>query len=100
MSLDTHRALEFAAAGVLGLLPLGLSMTGNASLSDVAVVVCAVLGAIMATRALSGGRDGASLSTTDHRAADRMLSVVLVVAAVGLWIGGAGNPAPGCLFPR
>ena len=38
MSLDTHRALEFTAAAVLGLVPLGLSVTGN--LIDLLVCLC------------------------------------------------------------
>jgi hypothetical protein len=98
MSLETHRALEFAAAAVLGLLPLGLSVTGAGTYSDLAVVTCAVLGAILASLALSGGRDGSSLGGSDHRAADRFLTVVLILAAVVLWIGGDTLPALCCVF--
>ena len=98
MSLDTHRALEFAAAAILGLLPLGLSVTGSASYSDLSVVACAVLGAVMASLALSGGRDGSSLGGTDHRAADRFLTVVLIVAGVVMWVGGDDVPALCAIF--
>ena len=98
MSLDTHRAFEFIAAAVLGLLPLGLSVTGAGTYSDLAVVACAVLGAILASLALSGGRDGTSLGGRDHRAADRFLTVVLIVAAVVMWVGGDDLPALVCVF--
>jgi len=98
MSLDTHRAFEFIAAGVLGLLPLGLSVTGAGTYNDLAVVACAVLGAVMASLALSGGRDGSSLGGTDHRAADRFLTAVLIVAAIVMWVGGDDLPALCAVF--
>ena len=98
MSLETHRAFEFAAAAVLGLLPIGLSITGSGTYNDLAVVACTVLGAVLATLALSGGRDGSSFGGTDHRAADRFLTVILVVAALVMWIGGDALPALLCVF--
>ena len=98
MSLDTHRAFEFTAAAVLGLLPLGLSVTGTGAYNDLAVVACAVLGALLASLALSGGRDGSSLGGTDHRAADRFMTVVLIVAAVVMWVGGDTLPALCAVF--
>ena len=98
MSLDTHRAIEFTAAAVLGLVPLGLSVTGAGTYNDLAVVACAVLGALLGSLALSGGRDGSSLGGTDHRAADRFLTVVLLVAAVVMWVGGDAVPALACVF--
>ena len=98
MSIDTHRAVEFVAATILALLPIGVAVAGGETPSDVSIVVCIVLGIVMATLALSGGRDRAALNATDHRAADRMLSVVLVVAAIVFWVAGDGVPALACVF--
>jgi|tagenome__1003787_1003787.scaffolds.fasta_scaffold19971638_2 hypothetical protein len=91
LSLSMHRAIEL----VVGLLLAGLSLTAGVDSSG-AIVVCVVLGALLATVALSGDREGRSLGGASHAVLDRVVAFGLAIAAVALAVTGNGLPAALC----
>ena len=91
LSLSTHRALEFLV-GIL--IFVGAIATGGGGAG--AMILCAALGALLVTLALTSDREGRSVGGTSHATMDRALAAALAVLALILAVFGAAAGAILC----
>jgi hypothetical protein len=96
LTLSTHRALELLVGLVLATVPLALGVGGIVGGDGAGIVVCVVVGVVLATLALSSDHEGRSLAGSAHATVDRLLCGVLAIAAVVLVAEAQVMPAVLC----
>ena len=97
LTLDNHRALEFATGVALAAVPLALAATGMISPSPAAIVIVVAIGAVLITLGISADRAGRSIGGSAHAGADRVLAGATIVMAVTLAIAAKSVLALLCL---
>jgi hypothetical protein len=96
LRLSTHRAIELAVGLALAALPAVLLVAGVISDSIWAIAASMGLGLLVATLGASTDREGRGVEGSTHLAADRLIVVALLVAAVILGLAGQQVVALAC----
>lgn len=89
LALAVHRPLEMGLGAVLAIIPLMGATTGAVQMPTIGVILAILMGAVLMTLGLAGGRENEAVSVSSHRMADRIIVAVLIVAGVLFIFSGA-----------